>query len=178
MIAKARRMSLEILRRGCASEKLLEIVEHVPAWYDGSRKDYPLRGRRIPLGARMITIVEAFDAMTTDHVFRPARSQERAMAELFECSGTQFDPKLVERFAEFCLDDQTAARWEAAHRWLRTLDPAAVNSYWEMNFAPMPAAEPNVGACFRPGSWTTCTTRCCLSTPPAASRSGTAGRSV
>ena len=108
-------MSLEIFRRSCASEKLLEIVENVPAWYDGSRKDYPLRGRQIPLGARMITIVEAFDAMTTDHVYRPARSQERAMAELFECAGTQFDPELVERFAEFS-GDQTAARCEVAHR--------------------------------------------------------------
>ena len=48
--------------------------------------------RQIPLGARMIAIAEAFDAMTTDHVYRPASSQERAMAELFGCAGTQFDP--------------------------------------------------------------------------------------
>lgn len=149
VMARARKMSLEILRRGCASEKVLKIVEYVPAWYDGSRTDFSLRGRQIPLGARMIAIVEAFDAMTTDHVYRPARSRERAMAELCECSGTQFDPELAHRFAEFCLEDQTAARWEAARRWLRTLDPAAVNSYWEMNSSLLPADEPNVGALFQ-----------------------------
>lgn len=148
VIARARRMSLEILRRGCASKKMLDIVEHIPAWYDGSRQNYPLRGRRIPLGSRMIAIVEAFDAMTTDHVYRPARSRDGAMAELFECSASQFDPELVHRFAEFCLEDQIAARWEAAHRWLKTLDPAAVNSYWEMNFAPSPGDDPKVEALF------------------------------
>lgn len=149
VMARARKMSLEILRRGCASEKVLEIVEHVPAWYDGSRTDFPLRGCQMPLGARMIAIVEAFDAMTTDHVYRPARSRKQAMGELCECSGMQFDPELTHRFAEFCLEDQTAARWEAAHRWLRTLDPAAVDSYWETNFAPLPSAEPNISSLFQ-----------------------------
>ena len=97
----------------------------------------------------MIAIVEAFDAMTTDHVYRPARSQERAMAELFECSGTQFDPELVKQFAEFRQEDQTAVHWEVAHRWLRSLDPATVDSYWELNCVPSPAAEPAVDALFQ-----------------------------
>ena len=87
-------------------------MENVRAWYDGSRgeRDAPRRG--IPLAARMIAIVEAFDAMTTDHVYRPAMSQERAMAELFHCAGTQFDPELVRQFAEFreCGRERTAPR--------------------------------------------------------------------
>ena len=73
----------------------MEIVEYVPARYDGSRKTFPFSGRHIPLGARMIAIVEAYDSMTTDHVYRPALSRERAIAELFACSGTQFDPAVV-----------------------------------------------------------------------------------
>ncbi len=84
----------------------------------------------------MIAIAEAFDAMTTDHVYRPARSHESAMAELFECAGTQFDPKLVRLFADFYHDDQTALQQTVAERWLRTLDPELVNSYWSLNTVP------------------------------------------
>ena len=55
----------------------------------------------------MIAVAEAFDAMTTDRVYRPALSQERAMAELFRCAGTQFDPILVRQFVEIA---RTATR--------------------------------------------------------------------
>ena len=97
----------------------------------------------------MIAIAEAFDAMTTDHVYRPAWSQERAMAELFECSGTQFDPELVVQFDEFRRADLKAMQWETAHRWLRLLDPAAAHSCWELNCDLLPPAEPAVNAMFQ-----------------------------
>ncbi len=148
VMARSRKMSLEILRRSCASPRILEIVENVPAWYDGSRAGKG-DGRQIPLGARMIAIAEAFDAMTTDHVYRPARSQERATAELFECSGTQFDPELVKQFDEFRRDDPTAMQWETAHRWLRLLDPTAAHSCWDLNCSLLPPAEPAVDALFQ-----------------------------
>ena len=149
VMARARKMSQEILRRSCASEEILEIVENISAWYDGSRTDFPLHGRNIPLGSRIIAIVEAFDAMTTDHVYRPARSHERALAELFECAGSQFDPELVRLFAEFCRDDQTTARWETAHRWLRTLNPASANAHWGVESVSLAPAEPTVGLLFQ-----------------------------
>ena len=146
---RARKMSLEILRHSCGSQEILEIVEYVAAWYDGSRGNFTLHGRQMPLGARIIAIVEAFDAMTTDHVYRPARSRERALTELFECSGTQFDPELVLRFADFCKEDLAAVRLETANRWLHTLDPVAVNSHWGLNHFTLPADEPTVGALFQ-----------------------------
>lgn len=149
VIANARKMSLDILRRSCTSPKILEIVENVPAWYDGRRPGFRVLGPRIPMGARMIAIAEAFDAMTTDHVFRPARSYERAMAELFECAGTQFDPELVERFAEFRQTDPGAGQWDAAHRWLRLFDPAAVHSCWDLNCEVLPTTEPAVETMFQ-----------------------------
>ena len=125
----------------------------------------------------MIAIVEAFDAMTTDHVYRPACSQERAMAELFECSGTQFDPELVEQFDEFCREDQTTVRGEAASRWLRSLDSTTVNSYWEsQRQRGGRRSSPPSMRCSRANSWTPCTTPWCSSTPPAESCCGTAGR--
>jgi diguanylate cyclase (GGDEF)-like protein len=149
LMARSRRMSLEILRPSCTSPEVLEIVADVGAWFDGSRKDFPHRGTQIPLGARMIAVVEAFDAMTTDHVYRPAMSQERAMTELFECAGAQFDPELVKQFAEFRDGDQSQLHREVARRWLQSLDPELVNSYWELNCVPSPEAPPDVDWLFQ-----------------------------
>jgi diguanylate cyclase (GGDEF)-like protein len=149
MMARCKKMSLDILRRSSASPMVLEIVEGVRAWYDNSQHGLPASGMEIPLGARMIAIVEAFDAMTTDHVYRPACSQERAIAELFECAGTQFDPKLVESFDELCHEDQTMLRGEAAHRWLRSLDSTTANSHWKLNDNVTALIEPSIDVVFQ-----------------------------
>ena len=149
IMARTRKMSLDILHCSCNSPPVLEIVENISAWYDGSRPDFPLSGRQIPLGARMIAIVEAFDAITTDHIYRPARSQERAMAELLECAGRQFDPELIEQFAEFRQTDQAAIHWEVAHRWLRSLEPSLVDSFWEHNATAPPQLEPALDGLFQ-----------------------------
>jgi diguanylate cyclase (GGDEF)-like protein len=134
-IGQSHQMSLEILRGACADEETLDLVEHVGAWYDGSRGRHRFSGEKIPLGARLITIAEAFDSMTTDQVFRPARSIEWATVELFEFAGTQFDPQLVKRFAEFCMGNQTVARQNVSNRWLHSLDPEAANSHWKLSRA-------------------------------------------
>jgi len=139
IMSGARRMSLDILSRSCSSPEVLGIVEYVPAWFDGRTKGLPLAGTEIPLGARMIAVVEAFDAMTTDRVYRPAMSLESAVTELFRAAGTQFDPALVRAFAQYQLDDTTALRREVAGRWLRLLDPHLVDSYWYLNCVPSPA---------------------------------------
>ncbi len=132
MVDDARKMSVTILRNACAQPKVLEIVEHVPAWYDGSRAGYSLRGDDLPLGARMIAIAEAFDAMTIDQVYRPAMSLERAGFELFAGAGVQFDPKLVNGFVEFHSGNLDRIREEVAGRWLQTLAPEISNSYWAL----------------------------------------------
>jgi len=69
----------------------------------------------------MLSIVDAFDSMTTDHVYRPARSRERAIAELFRCAGTQFDPELVRKFSELFALDQNLFTEKLARHWLRGL---------------------------------------------------------
>ena len=144
LMSRARPMSLAILQQSCNTPDLLALVENVGAWYDGSLAEFVRKGVDIPLGARMITIVEAFDAMTTDHVYRPARSDERALAELFECAGTQFDPELVERFAQFHAAGPQRWQHATAQRWLRSLDPALVDTFWTLNLAP-PLAEAKTG---------------------------------
>lgn len=138
LVEQTRAMTLDILRSACAEQAMLEIVETVGAWYDGFKGGHRVTGEQIPLGARLITIIEAFDAMTTDHVFRPAMSQERALKELFEFAGSQFDPELVRQFVQFHACDLSQLRREVAQRWLHTLDPEVVNSYWELNRLPQP----------------------------------------
>jgi diguanylate cyclase (GGDEF)-like protein len=132
MVEEARKMSGEILRNACAQPKVLDIVESIPAWYDGSRPGYPVSGDDLPLGARMIAICEAFDAMTTDQVYRPAMSLERAGFELFSNAGVQFDPKLVNSFVEFHSGNLDRVREEVTGRWLHTLAPEIANSYWAL----------------------------------------------
>ncbi|MGQ9576615.1 MAG: diguanylate cyclase [Thermoguttaceae bacterium] len=130
IIEQSRRVSAEILRHACAEPAILEIIENLGAWYDGSREGYALSGTRLPLGARMLAVAEAFDAMTTDQVFRRAMSQERAIQELFRAAGSQFDPALAREFAELQSGDQALLRREVAQRWLAGLDPDIANSFW------------------------------------------------
>ena len=145
----SRDMSLEILRGSCAAEEVLQIVENVAAWYDGSKEGFRVAGEAIPLGARMISIVEAFDAMTTDRVYRQAMSRERAMSELFEYAGSQFDPRLVTEFAEFSQCDQAQLHREVAQRWLHTLDPEVTDSYWRLKPSSRQTGPQEVDALFQ-----------------------------
>ena len=54
----------------------------------------------IPLGARILFVADAYDAMTTDRVYRGRLSHDRAIEELERCAGTQFDPEVVAAFRE------------------------------------------------------------------------------
>ena len=71
----------------------------------------------------MVAIVDAFDAMTSDQVYRRAMSRERALAELFEFAGTQFDPRLVQEFCGYVNADQVKLQSVVARRWLKELRP-------------------------------------------------------
>ena len=118
------------------------MIEHIPTRFDGSRKGYCISGESIPLGSRMIAIVESFDSMTTDHVFRPAMSQESALRELYACAGTQFDPRLVQEFVDLQSRDQSAFRNLVTSRWMHDLDPDVVESYWELSHTLSPKDKP------------------------------------
>ena len=118
------------------------IVKNVPAHFDGRIRRRAPPAADLPLGSRMIAIAEAFDAMTTAHVYRPAMSQERALAELYRCAGTQFDPQLVEQFVALHASDTAQLHEEVASRWLYMLDPELVGSYWELNTVPSSIGHP------------------------------------
>ena len=72
--------------------------------WDGTGYPDKLSGTEIPLGARIISVCDAFDAMTTTRPYKPQLGSEDAMSELVRCAGTQFDPEVVAAFASVRLD--------------------------------------------------------------------------
>jgi len=85
-------------------DHVIDAIKYHHERYDG--KGYPgeLKGKDIPLLARIIGIVDAYCAMITDRPYRKALTQEEAIAELKKCAGTQFDPELVDKFIK-CLKE-------------------------------------------------------------------------
>jgi len=75
-----------------------EIVLSHQEYFDGTGYPRGLRGEQIPLGARIFAVADALDAMISDRVYRKALSITHARNEILRCSGTQFDPKIVEVF--------------------------------------------------------------------------------
>jgi putative nucleotidyltransferase with HDIG domain len=73
-------------------------IRHHHEWWDG--RGYPdgLYGNQIPMAARIVSIADAYDAMTSDRPYRKALSQEVAIDELRRFSGVQFDPVLAKEF--------------------------------------------------------------------------------
>ncbi len=70
---------------------------HYERW-DGNGYPYGPKGKNIPLYSRVLAIVDAFDAMTSDRPYRKALSFEMALEEIKANAGTQFDPDIVETF--------------------------------------------------------------------------------
>jgi len=66
--------------------------------FDGNGYPSRLRGNEIPIGARIFAVADAMDAITSDRPYRKARSFDEARQEVLRCSGTQFDPNVVEVF--------------------------------------------------------------------------------
>ncbi|HYG76722.1 MAG TPA: HD domain-containing phosphohydrolase [Planctomycetota bacterium] len=74
-------------------------IKHHHEHFDGSGYPDKLSGEQIPLGARIIHAAEAFDAMVATRSYNVPKTPEEALAELRRCSGTQFDPQVVEATA-------------------------------------------------------------------------------
>ena len=97
-------LGVQLLRPITAWAEILPIIlAHHERW-DGRGYPSGLQGEEIPVGARVISVVDAFDAMIRDTPHGPGRVPEEALAELEACAGTQFDPRLVRLFvAEYRL---------------------------------------------------------------------------
>ena len=77
---------------------IIPAIKYHHEFYDG--KGYPegLKGAAIPLSARIMAVADTVDAMGADRPYRKGRTMDVISAELKRCSGTQFDPNMVETF--------------------------------------------------------------------------------
>ena len=85
------------------------VAQHHEKW-DGSGYPYGLRGEDIDIGARIFAVVDAFDAMVSDRVYRRGRPYKEALEELQRCAGTQFDPMVIEAFKNIPQEDWEVMR--------------------------------------------------------------------
>jgi putative nucleotidyltransferase with HDIG domain len=87
---------------------IASIVRHHHERWDGAGYPDRLAAAKIPIGARIIAVCDAFSAMTHDRVYRRRMPDEQAWDEVLRHSGSQFDPEVVERFGEILAADLRA----------------------------------------------------------------------
>ena len=75
-------------------------------WYDGSGYPEGLAKEEIPLGARIVAVIDAYDAMTSNRPYRKALPIDKAVEELYNGAGKQFDPKIVDTFIEILKEEK------------------------------------------------------------------------
>jgi len=91
-------MGVEILRYVAELSNSLPIILNHHEHYDGSGYPTGLKGQDIPIEARLLSVADAYDAMTSLRPYHNQRSTQEAIEELERCAGTTFDPELVEIF--------------------------------------------------------------------------------
>ena len=96
----------EILRHFTLLENVTEGALYHHERYDGKGYAHGLKGEEIPLNARIIALADAFDAMTANRVYRKQLDLDFVLEEIKKCSGSQFDPNLVEIFLKL-IDNKT-----------------------------------------------------------------------
>jgi HD-GYP domain-containing protein (c-di-GMP phosphodiesterase class II) len=75
---------------------VVPIVRHHHEIWDGTGYPDRLKGEEIPLGARLLSVVDCFDALTSDRPYRGALTPEKALAVILERSGVMYDPVVVD----------------------------------------------------------------------------------
>jgi putative nucleotidyltransferase with HDIG domain len=98
----------KILQKVGRFQEFLGVVELHHENYDGTGYPYKLSGEHIPIGARIVHVADAFDAMTTNRSYREALPASAAVEELRKHSGTHFDPEVVRIFLRLIGDNSQA----------------------------------------------------------------------
>jgi HD-GYP domain-containing protein (c-di-GMP phosphodiesterase class II) len=114
------RIGYEILKSIKFLSPAAEIVLcHQERW-DGEGYPNRLCGKEIPLGARVFAVADTLDAMTSDRPYRDALSFEAALDEIKRCSGSQFDPQVIEAFLS--IPPET---WQSIHEAVGRVQPGS-----------------------------------------------------
>ena len=90
----------EILKSVERMRTVARLVRHHQERWDGTGYPDRLQGEAIPLGSRILAVVDAYGAITEARPYKPARPHGEAVAEIRRCAGTQFDPGVVAVFAQ------------------------------------------------------------------------------
>ena len=93
-------LGASILSRMPGMDRLVPVVLHHHETWDGSGYPSGVAGVRVPIQARIILVVDAFDAMTSNRPYGRVLTIEEALAELRACAGSQFDPRIVDAMHE------------------------------------------------------------------------------
>jgi diguanylate cyclase (GGDEF)-like protein len=98
------RIGQVILEQAAALKDAVPIILHHHERYAGHGYPYGLRANEIPLGARIVAVADAYDAMVHDRPYKRAMAHDQAVTELRRHAGTQFDPEIVELFCDLFAD--------------------------------------------------------------------------
>ncbi len=107
---------------------------HHESW-DGSGYPRGLAGEQIPIGARILSVVDCYDALTSDRPYRPALTDEQALAIIIERRGTMYDPRVVDMFLTVCPQISAVAMEPVPHQ-------EALTRIGRAMIAPPPPAAP------------------------------------
>jgi diguanylate cyclase (GGDEF)-like protein len=105
-----------ILHGAPSLRPVARLVRSSHEWWDGSGYPDRLRGEEIPLGARIVSVCDAYEAMTADRPYRMSVPRDAACVELQRSAGTQFDPAVVDVFLDLIRNGAAEPEIDAAHR--------------------------------------------------------------
>jgi putative nucleotidyltransferase with HDIG domain len=89
-----------ILKPVVELQQIMTLVRQHHERYDGTGYPDKLKGQEIPIGDRIMAVADTYDAITSDRPYRNAETHNAAVKEIIRCSGTQFDPEVIEHFIE------------------------------------------------------------------------------
>jgi diguanylate cyclase (GGDEF)-like protein len=144
------RIGQVILEEASALRDAVPVVLHHHEHFNGSGYPHGLRGKEIPLGARIVAVADAYHAMIHDRPYKNARDHDEALRELRSNAGTQFDPEIVNLFCELFATgvppdglDEVYALHQRARDGLPQIEPRAAIKLLGVYAAPAPAEPPH-----------------------------------
>jgi diguanylate cyclase (GGDEF)-like protein len=126
------RIGQVILEQASSLREAIPVVLHHHERFNGGGYPHGLKGNEIPLGARIVSVADAYHAMVHERPYSEAKTHEQALAELQEHAGTQFDPEVVKVFCSIYASevppdglDEVYKLHERARGGLKHIDPQA-----------------------------------------------------